>query len=125
MSKFEKYISLINYHILKNLIKKKKKIPICSFKIEISETFKTYLKNKFKITGRFKSCKSFFNNFKIINERYFNKINFCTFDPDTFYIKISNKKTLKYLDKNLKEKIILSKSNLSIKFYRIDKIKNL
>ena len=113
-------INNINIFMIKSL--KKSKNPIKKAKVELTDFFFLYLKNKYNLDYKYKICEDFISDFNIINQRlietstetkaiYYIKTN-------TFNLKLNKKRFIYYLDKESVKKKKLINPTLSIQFIR-------
>ena len=83
----------LNYSICLNLIKFRRN-PNIAFKIEITEHVVKFLKDKYKVNGRFQKCTSIFSDLGLDSDNFYNENDSNSVRRDTFQIRIMKKKPL-------------------------------
>jgi hypothetical protein len=118
LSSYRSFIQKINTRILKNLVYRPKKTATVTSSFEISTRDYNSLKQQFYITGRYLYNKEFNNYFQLINKRYDNPSDFCSYQQEQFKIKLSKNKDFSYLDENCKIRKQHQCPKFSFKFLR-------
>ena len=118
--RFKSFINNINVFLLKNLRKKRNQSPINHISMDINNSFKRFLLEKYEIGHKFQLCDDFVTDMKLLTERYINIMNEskCRFfvKPNSFMIKINNKKLFKYIGKEEENLAIERNPSISVKF---------
>ena len=115
---YNMFLKKLNVHIIKKLIYSAKTSPICTCKIDIGENIYDYLKQRFDVSGRFKTNKNFHESFPLKTRRFSNIKNYCDFDIEKFQVKIARRKPFTYYEKDMVKVQIKQPSVFSCKFIR-------
>lgn len=118
--KFKSIINNINYFLIKNLKKKRKKSPIQRMAIEINEPFQKFLVDNYEIGHKFKVCNDILFDFKLETERFINLSSeaSCKYfvKPGSFMIKLNRKSRLRYMAKEDHPKVIEKNPSITVRF---------
>ncbi len=121
-AKLKKDIRLMNYLILDNL--KKGRVTLKKCKIESSNAFINFLKNKYKINGRYKNVNQMLCELNFITNRASkNPVDYYKVLENSFQIRVSSGKPKRFFDRKNQAYDIEFKPILFFKF-RVKSEKN-
>jgi hypothetical protein len=98
-----KEIRRMRKEIAKKLRNFSKKSPITKGSVKISNEFKQFLAHTFRITNKFKVCAEIFDHFSLMTANHFNREEYCSFNTNTFELRVANQRGAKWKDQSLKE----------------------
>lgn len=114
---FKDLLEAINYHIANMLRVHVKSSPVRTFQLYISNKIvETFQDLGFNMNNRFKPSTDFLDNFKLIKCRFFNERDYSEIVANSFKLKISKKKPLSILNRDLEEEKLKYPSKLCCKF---------
>ena len=117
----------INYLILKNLYSSKRKSPLITCKLEISNKLSKFLMENYQINNKFKDGSKRIVDFNFKIERFFNETDYCTIYQNhtigsSFKLRLAKPRKLNYYsDHKLDSETIYYKTILHIRFTVDDK----
>ena len=92
----ENFKTEINFQMVSKL--KRTKNPTKVFKVLINDNLKRYLKDKYRLNGRFRLANEFIQDFDILDKRNMALNSFCKIENGSFLLKINNNRRANYFE---------------------------
>lgn len=119
---FEEILAAMNYNIANLLKSRRPSSPVRVFQLFITKQLVKFFKG-LGLNNRFKQSNDFLTNNKLITCRFFNVEDYSEIVDNSFKLKISTKKTLCILNRDLTEEKLQYPSKLCCKFTVKKKVK--